>query len=140
MTKKLQSNIAILVATLIWGSTFVAQSIGMDHIGPFTFQAARCLLGSLALLPIIAVTDKFTYQNDGTLGEDKIFRADVAPLLKAYEKNVFSAWQYAFTEMMNNAIEHSLASKIEVTFETNALKTNILIYDNGIGIFKNILT
>ena len=65
MKKKLRSNLAILIATIIWGSTFVAQSIGMDHIGPFTFQAARCFLGGLILLPIIAVSDRFTYKNDG---------------------------------------------------------------------------
>ena len=65
MNIKLKSNIAILIATIIWGSTFVAQSIGMDHIGPFTFQAARCFLGGLILLPIIFITDKFTCRNDG---------------------------------------------------------------------------
>lgn len=65
MKTKLKSNFAILIATVIWGSTFVAQSIGMDHIGPFTFQAARCFLGALILLPIIAISDKFTYKNDG---------------------------------------------------------------------------
>ena len=65
MRSKLKGNIAILIATIIWGSTFVAQSIGMDHIGPFTFQAARCFLGGLILLPIIAVSDHFTYHKDG---------------------------------------------------------------------------
>lgn len=65
MKSKLKSNIAILIATIIWGSTFVAQSIGMDHIGPFTFQAARCCLGGLILIPIIAVADRFTCINDG---------------------------------------------------------------------------
>ena len=65
MKTKLRSNLAILIATIIWGSTFVAQSIGMDHIGPFTFQAARCFLGGLILLPIIAVSDKFLNRNDG---------------------------------------------------------------------------
>lgn len=65
MKKQLKSSIIILIATIIWGSAFVAQSIGMDHIGPFTFQTARCLLGGLALLPIIAVTDRFTNQKDG---------------------------------------------------------------------------
>lgn len=65
MKSKLKSNIAILVATIIWGSTFVAQSIGMDHIGPFTFQTARCCLGGLILLPIIAVSDQFTCKDDG---------------------------------------------------------------------------
>jgi len=65
MKSKLRGNIAILVATIIWGSTFVAQSIGMGHIGPFTFQAARCFLGGLILLPIIAVFDNFSYKDDG---------------------------------------------------------------------------
>jgi len=65
MKSKLKSNIAILIATIIWGSTFVAQSIGMDHIGPFTFQAARCCLGGLVLLPIIAVSDHFICEDDG---------------------------------------------------------------------------
>ena len=65
MNKQLKSNVILLIATIIWGSTFVAQSIGMDHIGPFTFQAARCLLAALALLPIIAVTDLFTCKGDG---------------------------------------------------------------------------
>ena len=83
---------------------------------------------------------KFQYDNDGSLGEDKIFRADIYPLLNGFEKNVLSAWQYAFTEMMNNAIEHSKSSNITVTFSTNALKTSIMIADNGIGIFKNIQT
>jgi len=48
----------LLIATVIWGSTFVAQSVGLDHIGPFTFQAVRCLLAVLILLPIIAILDK----------------------------------------------------------------------------------
>lgn len=65
MKTQIKGNFAILLATIIWGSTFVAQSIGMDHIGPFTFQAARCLLGGLVLLPIIAVVDRFSHRGDG---------------------------------------------------------------------------
>ena len=65
MNKNLKGSIAILIATIIWGSTFVAQSMGMDHIGPFTFQAARCFLGGLFLLPVIAVADRFSNNNDG---------------------------------------------------------------------------
>lgn len=65
MKKQIRSSVAIIFATIIWGSTFVAQSVGMDHIGPFTFQAIRCLLGSLIMLPIIAVNDKISSKNDG---------------------------------------------------------------------------
>lgn len=62
MNKKLQSSLLLILATAIWGTTFVAQSVGMDHIGPFTFQAVRCALGGIGLLPVIAITDRF--QND----------------------------------------------------------------------------
>jgi len=63
--KQLKGSIAILIATILWGSTFVAQSMGMDHIGPFTFQAARCFFGGLFLLPVIAIADRFLNKNDG---------------------------------------------------------------------------
>lgn len=59
MKQNLKGIFCLLIATLIWGSTFVAQSIGMDYIGPFTFQASRCFLALAVLLPLIAVTDRF---------------------------------------------------------------------------------
>lgn len=57
MKDKMKGILSLLVATVIWGSTFVAQSVGMDHIGPFTFQAVRCFLAVLVLLPTIAIFD-----------------------------------------------------------------------------------
>lgn len=44
-----------MLTALIWGSAFVAQSAGMDYVGPFTFNSLRCLLGALVLLPVIWV-------------------------------------------------------------------------------------
>ena len=52
MKNKLRGSIRLLLATLIWGSAFIAQSVGMDYIGPFTFQAIRCGLAVLFLLPL----------------------------------------------------------------------------------------
>lgn len=47
-------NLFILFLTaLIWGTAFVAQSVGMDHIGPFTFNAVRSYVGGVALIPVI---------------------------------------------------------------------------------------
>lgn len=57
MKKTIQGCLILLLTTVIWGCAFVAQSVGMDHIGPFTFQAVRCLLGVLALLPVIFLFD-----------------------------------------------------------------------------------
>lgn len=42
-------------ATVIWGSAFIAQSVGMDKIGPFTFQAVRCFLAVVFLFPASAL-------------------------------------------------------------------------------------
>ena len=58
MRKRLTGILSILIATLFWGSTFVAQSVGMDHIGPFTFQAVRCGIGVISMLPMILVSDR----------------------------------------------------------------------------------
>lgn len=49
---------ALLLAALIWGTCFVAQSVGMDAVGPYTFQAVRCLLGSAVLLPLSLLKHK----------------------------------------------------------------------------------
>ena len=50
---QLKGVVALLFAALIWGSSFVAQSIGMESIDAFTFTAVRSLLGGTALLPVI---------------------------------------------------------------------------------------
>lgn len=47
----------LMTAAMIWGSTMVAQSMGMDHIGPMTFQTARSILGIAFLLPVIYLFD-----------------------------------------------------------------------------------
>ena len=57
MKNKLQGSICLLFTTLIWGSAFIAQSVGMDYIGPFTFQALRCGLAVLFLIPVIFLFD-----------------------------------------------------------------------------------
>lgn len=58
MSKRMMGNGMLLLAAMIWGAAFVAQTVGMDYVGPFTFLACRSLLGCLVLLPVIAVLDK----------------------------------------------------------------------------------
>lgn len=58
MKEKIRGISALLFATVIWGSTFAAQSAGMDLIGPFTFQAIRCFLAVLVLVSAIAVFER----------------------------------------------------------------------------------
>lgn len=49
----LKANLILLTVAAIWGLAFVAQRVGMEHVGPFTFNAARFGLGSIALVPLI---------------------------------------------------------------------------------------
>ena len=58
MNKKLISSTLLLTATVIWGSAFVSQSVAMAHLGPFSFQAIRCFLAFLIMIPIILIGDK----------------------------------------------------------------------------------
>lgn len=55
MKNKLRGSLYLLVATVIWGSAFIAQSVGMEHIGPFTFQTVRCALAVIFLIPVTAM-------------------------------------------------------------------------------------
>ncbi len=79
----------------------------------------------------------YYFKNDGTLGEDYVYSQFISQHIQ-FKKNVNSIWNYAFTEMMNNAIEHSEAESISVGIFQDHLETQIIIKDDGIGIFKNI--
>lgn len=50
---KYKSSLTLLLAAIIWGFAFVAQRVGMDYIGPFTFNGVRFALGAISLLPLI---------------------------------------------------------------------------------------
>lgn len=57
--KRYKGQLYLLLAAVIWGSAFIFQKMGMDHIGPFTFGVFRFILGSVALLPVIWISDRF---------------------------------------------------------------------------------
>ena len=50
--KVLIADLLLLITAVIWGAAFVAQRVGMSHVGPFTFNGIRFLLGGLVLLPL----------------------------------------------------------------------------------------
>jgi drug/metabolite transporter (DMT)-like permease len=49
----LRSDLILLLAAVIWGFAFVAQRIGMDYVGPYTFNGVRFALGTIILLPFL---------------------------------------------------------------------------------------
>jgi drug/metabolite transporter (DMT)-like permease len=57
-TSTLRADLMLLFAAVIWGSGFVAQRLGMEHIGPYAFTGIRFAIGTLVLLPVIAWRNK----------------------------------------------------------------------------------
>ena len=55
---KIKNALLLLLTASIWGVAFVAQSVGMDYVGPLTFNCVRCLMGGVVLLPCIWFFDR----------------------------------------------------------------------------------
>jgi drug/metabolite transporter (DMT)-like permease len=65
MNKNLRGALILLLAAVIWGFAFVAQSLGMKNLGAFTFQASRMLLAALVLLPTALIFSKIREKATG---------------------------------------------------------------------------
>ena len=68
---KLRNSLLLLLTATIWGVAFVAQSVGMDYVGPCTFLFARSLIGGVVLLPVVAVLHKNGPSRTGETPEEK---------------------------------------------------------------------
>ena len=55
-TKTVRSDALLLLTATLWGFAFVAQRVGMEYVGPFTFNGIRFALGSLSLVPLLVLT------------------------------------------------------------------------------------
>ncbi len=55
---RLFSNALLLLTAIIWGFAFVAQRVGMDYVGPFTYNGVRFALGCLSLIPLLLMLQK----------------------------------------------------------------------------------
>jgi hypothetical protein len=75
---------------------------------------------------------------DKTISEDIVWRVHIAPLLGELPGNVIDIWHFGVTEMFNNAIDHSSGQHATVTLKKTAITSEVVIYDNGEGIFKKI--
>ncbi|MBE5922792.1 MAG: DMT family transporter [Lachnospiraceae bacterium] len=69
MNKSNFANLALMLAAFIWGTAFVAQSVGMDYVGPLTFLCTRSFIGAAALLPVSLLIDHGKKKN-GTFVEN----------------------------------------------------------------------
>ena len=71
-----KNTLMLFLTAFIWGTAFVAQSVGMDYIGPFTFTCVRSLIGGIFLIPCICFLDKWRAKNDGVERQKKADRKE----------------------------------------------------------------
>lgn len=81
---------------------------------------------------------KKAYQITPDLAEDLVWTNDIKAVIGQLPENVLDIWHYGFTEMFNNAIDHSEGSRILIHIGKTAASTEMAIYDDGVGIFKKI--
>lgn len=80
------------------------------------------------------------YRITPDLAEDVVWTNDIRKTLDAFPDNVMNIWHHGFTEMFNNAIDHSGGLEIVVYLRKTATDSKIAITDDGVGIFKKIQT
>jgi anti-sigma regulatory factor (Ser/Thr protein kinase)/biotin operon repressor len=82
--------------------------------------------------------DLFATVLDARLEEHIVWQRQIAPMLSDFPRNTIDIWHYGFTEMLNNAIEHSSGAQVVVKIEITSYSSTMMILDDGYGIFKKI--
>ena len=103
MNKKLISLVCAVLCSFIWGSAFIAQDMGMDYIGPFSFTSGRMFLGFISLVPFFFI---FEFKKI----KEKKFSYNIVlfylSLLGFFLTGGFALQQYSllYTDVANSAI------------------------------------
>jgi anti-sigma regulatory factor (Ser/Thr protein kinase) len=129
------------VATLAAQEFNVTRQAINKHIQVLVEQKALTVSGSTRnksyhLHPLVKWTKNYALTSP--LEEDRVWDADIKSLLADLPDNVRGIWYYGFTEMLNNAIDHSSGSGVLIQVKKTAVDTEIMILDDGEGIFKKI--
>lgn len=93
--------------------------------------------GNRNVYTLIDESKQFEYSLDG-LSEDVVWKKDISPFFKELSETAFANMAYAFTEMLNNAIDHSGGKSVKVFACKNGYRASVWIYDDGVGIFNKI--
>lgn len=70
-SRQIRQSFILLLTAVIWGVAFVAQSVGMDYVGPFTFTCVRSVIGGLVLLPCISLLGRLNGQTEKNFAGSK---------------------------------------------------------------------
>ena len=97
--KRFYGNLMLILTALIWGSSFVAQSVGMDYIGPFTFNAIRCIIGGIVLIPIIFIIDKVKKESQTKDNNKQLILGGILCGIALFTGSTFQQFGISFTSV-----------------------------------------
>ena len=115
----------------------ISKTTVYKYVGLLTNEGKICIGSEGKQILKEIFFQKYEYENAG-LSEERIYKEVMSGVIEKLPDNVQDIWKFAFTEMVNNAIEHSKSKTVSVTISQNALFTKALICDDGIGIFNGI--
>lgn len=129
------------IARVVAGQFHISRQAANKHLQHLIAEDALKVAGKTrnrkySLAPQIEFQD--TYKIELGLAEDVVWRNDISRVLEHLPENAQNIWHHGFTEMFNNAIDHSGGTEIHVRIEKTAASTKMFIFDNGVGIFKKI--
>jgi len=101
--KKTASFTCLVVCTLIWGTTFIAQDTGMDNIGPFTFNCVRFFVGSLAVAPFVFLFEKNKIKHQITNKKSEFFKLIIPVGTFLFLGCIFQQVSLLYTDVANSA-------------------------------------
>ena len=101
--KKTISFICLVVCTLIWGTTFIAQDTGMDNIGPFTFNSVRFFVGFLAVTPFVFLFERKKINHQIKNKTKQFFKLIVPVGVFLFLGCIFQQVSLLYTDVANSA-------------------------------------
>ena len=101
--KKTISFICLVLCTLIWGTTFIAQDMGMDNIGPFTFNLVRFFVGFLAVAPFVFFIERKKINNQIKNKTNQFLKLIIPVGIFLFLGCVFQQVSLLYTDVANSA-------------------------------------
>lgn len=96
-TASLRGSLLLLLTAFVWGFAFVAQSVGMDHMGPFTFCGGRFLLGGMVLLPFVLTKRKKAGKEKASAGGKTVLIGGICCGLALCAASLFQQYGILYT-------------------------------------------
>ncbi len=104
----LRQSCLLFLTAAIWGVAFVAQSVGLDYVEPFTFNAVRSLIGSIVLIPCIALLNRLKRSGTDAAGTK---RADFNPKTLLKGGILCGAILFAASNLQQVALQYTTVAK-----------------------------